>query len=63
MSLINTLEQKFGRFAIPRIITVLAGFQALNWFLIKLVPEFFEKLAFRPDAILYGEVWRLFSYV
>jgi hypothetical protein len=63
MSLINTLEQKFGRFAVPRIITVLAGFQVLNWFLIKLVPEFFEKLAFRPDAILDGEVWRLFSYV
>lgn len=63
MALIDTLERKFGRFALPRIITVIAGFQALNWFLVKIVPEFMGKLAFVPQAIWQGEVWRLFSYV
>jgi hypothetical protein len=63
MSLLTTLETKYGHLAIPRIITVLAGFQALNWFLIKLVPQFVEKLAFVPQAIWQGEVWRLVSYV
>lgn len=63
MAFIDTLEHKFGRFALPRILTVIAGFQALNWFLIKVVPEFLGMLAFDPQAIREGEVWRLFSYV
>lgn len=63
MSLITTLETKFGHLAIPRIITVLAGFQVLNWLLIRLVPQFVEKLAFVPELIWKGEVWRLVSYV
>lgn len=63
MALIDTLERKFGRFALPRIITIIAGFQALNWFLVKFVPEFPAMLAFHPQSIMQGQVWRLFSYV
>jgi len=63
MALIDTLEHKFGRFALPKILTVIAGFQVLNWFLIKVVPAFLDKLAFDPDAIWEGEVWRLVSFV
>lgn len=63
MSLITSLEQKFGRFAIPNFITGLALLQALNWILIKVVPGFTERLVFVPDAIWKGEVWRLVSYV
>ncbi len=63
MSFITTLEQKFGRFAIPNLITALAGLQALNWVLIKAVPGFMDKLVFVPDEIWGGEVWRLVSYV
>jgi hypothetical protein len=63
MSLLTTLEQKLGRFAIPNLITILAGLQALNWVLIKMVPEFLQKLAFVPQAIWQGEVWRLVSYL
>lgn len=63
MALIDTLEQKFGRLAIPRIITVIAGFQALNWFLVKIVPAFQTFLIFDPQAIMQGEAWRLASYI
>jgi hypothetical protein len=63
MSFLSTLEQKFGRFAIPNLITALAGLQAVNWLLIKAVPGFMEKLAFIPDEIWDGEVWRLVSYI
>lgn len=63
MSLLTTLEQKLGRFAIPNLITGLAVLQALNWILIKAVPTFLERLAFVPEQIWSGEVWRLVSYI
>ncbi len=63
MSLLVTLEQKLGRFAIPNLIRVLACFQLLNWVLIKLQPAFLEKLLFNSEAIKNGELWRLVSYV
>jgi membrane associated rhomboid family serine protease len=63
MSLIVTLEQKFGRFAIHNLVRVVATLQFLNWFLIKWNPGFFAKLAFVPELILQGEVWRLVSYI
>ena len=63
MSLIVTLEQKFGRFAIPNLVRFIATLQFLNWFLIKWNPGFFSKLAFVPELILQGELWRLVSYI
>jgi len=63
MSLLVSLEQKFGRFAIPNLVRFIATLQFLNWFLIKWTPAFFTKLAFVPDLIFRGEVWRLVSYV
>lgn len=63
MSLLVSLEQKLGRFAIPNLVRFIAALQFLNWFLIKLTPGFFTKLAFVPELILQGEVWRLVSYV
>lgn len=63
MSLLVTLEEKIGRFAIPNVVRVLAIFQALNWFLIRIAPDFASKLEFDPQQIAAGEVWRLASYV
>lgn len=63
MSLLATLEQKFGRFAIPNLIRVLAIFQLLNWVLIAIRPEFTNQLVFDSEAIKQGEIWRLVSYV
>lgn len=63
MSLLATLEQKLGRFAIPNLIRVIAIFQLLNWVLAQLRPEFTSQLVFNSEAIKQGEVWRLVSYV
>lgn len=63
MSLLVTLEQKLGRFAIPNLITVLAGFQLMNWVLIHFKPEFMGMLLFDREAILSGQVWRLVSFI
>ena len=63
MSLLITLEQKFGRLAIPNIVRVIAALQFINWFLLNWSPEFVSKLLFDPNLILQGEVWRLVSYI
>lgn len=62
MNWINSLEARFGRFAIPNVIRFIALFQLLNWVLIKSSPGFDELLKFNAHAIMAGEVWRLFSY-
>jgi hypothetical protein len=62
MQWIDSLEAKFGRFAIPHVIRFIALFQLLNWFLIRASPGFAELLSFDRQGILSGEVWRLFSY-
>ncbi|MBL9113541.1 MAG: hypothetical protein JNJ83_00935 [Verrucomicrobiaceae bacterium] len=62
MSVIDKLEARFGHFAIPGLIRVFALAQLLNWLLIMLVPDYLALLVFDREAILSGEVWRLFSY-
>ena len=63
MPIADKLERKFGWIAIPGIVRILAGFQLLTFFLIKLVnDEILELLILDPGAILQGEVWRLVSF-
>lgn len=62
MNWINSLEARFGHLAIPNVIRFIALFQLLNWFLIYSSPGFADLLVFDRQAIMAGEVWRLFSY-
>lgn len=63
MSLINSLENRFGRHAIPGLVTILAWFQVAVWLLIKLRPGFADMLDLVPSLVLHGEVWRLLTWV
>ena len=63
MSVLISLEQKLGRFAIPNIVRMLAVLQVLNWFLMRIAPTFPPKLYFVPTFIEMGEWWRLVSYL
>lgn len=63
MSLINTLETKFGRYAVPHLVRILAGFQVVVWLMIKLQPEFESFLVLYRDGVLQGQVWRLITWV
>src|SRR5215213_1943606 len=63
MSLINSLENRFGRHSIPGIVAILAWFQVAVWVLIKLRPEFVDMLHLDPARVLHGEVWRLLTWV
>jgi len=63
MSLINTLENKFGRFAIPGLVNILAGFLVVVWLLVLLQPEFQSWLVLNRNAVLGGQVWRLVTWM
>jgi hypothetical protein len=64
MNWIDRAERKFGHLAIPNLIRLITGFNALVFVLYKLVnPHFIEVLQLDPRAIMQGEVWRLVTYV
>ncbi|MBK8093126.1 MAG: hypothetical protein IPK32_14345 [Verrucomicrobiaceae bacterium] len=67
MPLIDTLESKFGRFAIPGLIQVLAVFQLGVLALLVLLPResaesYIDWLRFNRDGVLGGQVWRLLTH-
>lgn len=63
MRWINTLERRFGSFAIPGLIRVIVAINAVVFVMIKTKPEFLDELTLVPEKIMAGEVWRLVSYV
>ncbi len=63
MSFINSLENRYGRHAIPGLVAILAWFQVAVWILIRLRPEFEQKLLLIPALVMNGEVWRLLTWI
>lgn len=63
MSLLDRLEKPLGRFAIPGLIRYVVGFNALVFLLGFADPNYLGALTLNRDAILAGEVWRLFSWI
>src|SRR5712691_11094285 len=63
MNLLDSLERRFGRFAIPGLIRIVAGFNALVFILARLNPEFVSLLDLDRGAVLHGQVWRLVTYI
>lgn len=61
--IIQRLERKLGRFAIPHAIRILAGFQLLVWLLWIINRDLGTLLAMDAEAILRGEVWRLVGFL
>ncbi len=64
MPLVDRLERKYSWIAIPGIVRILVGFQALIFLLVYLRQDagFAYLLALDPQLILKGEVWRLVSF-
>lgn len=68
MPLISQLESKFGRFAIPGLVQIIASFQLLVLLMIMVMsPEgavaYLQFLELNPHRLMHGEVWRLFTHV
>ncbi len=60
---INQLERSFGKLALPKILRWIAGFQVLSWALSLISPDLISWIIFDREAILSGEVWRVFTWV
>jgi hypothetical protein len=63
MKWIDRAERNFGHLAIPNLIRIIAGFNALVYVLYKLNPHFLELLMLDPEAVRHGQVWRLVTYI
>lgn len=68
MSLIDRLESRLGRFAIPGLLQAIAILQLVTLLIFMVLPQDARQpyqafLMFDGDRILAGEVWRLVSYV
>lgn len=68
MSLIPGLESKFGRFAIPGLVQVIAMFQLLVLIMVMFMsPEgaaaYLFFLDLNPTRVMHGEIWRLITHV
>ena len=61
--ILDRLEPVLGRMALPQILRWIAGFQAMSWGLSLFSPEYLALINFDREAILAGQVWRLFSWV
>ncbi len=61
-SLIDRLERRFDRFAIPGLIRAIAGFQVICFILLQMKPGFVQVLALTPAAWQNWEIWRFISF-
>jgi hypothetical protein len=63
MTFLDRLENKFGRFAIPGLISMVAGGQLLFWFAAQIKPGITGLLLLDPYEIQQGQWWRYVSWV
>jgi membrane associated rhomboid family serine protease len=63
MTWLDKLERRLGWLAIPGLIRIVVGFNALVFLLSLLNPGFVSFLDLDPVRIQHGEVWRLVTYI
>jgi hypothetical protein len=65
VNILNNLERRFGRYAVPQLIVYIVGINALVYMLRYGMPQSgaIGKLWLDPDLVLQGEVWRLFTWI
>ncbi|MCR5251059.1 MAG: hypothetical protein K6E50_10685 [Lachnospiraceae bacterium] len=62
-NLLNKLERKLGRYAIPKLPLVMLVIYAIGYLMQMINPEIMYVISLNPYAILHGQVWRLISWV
>ena len=63
MKWVDSLEQKFGRFAIPGLVRIVVAFNAFVFLLCLLNRHILELLCLDPGLVLQGQIWRLVTYI
>ena len=63
MNLINSLERRFGRLAIPGLVRMIVILNALVFICGKLNPALIFYLDLNTEAVRHGEYWRIITYI
>ncbi len=65
MKLIQKLERKFGRYAVPNLIGFIVGLYAIGYlvYLIGGSQVYYGFFSWNVDAVLQGQVWRLVTFL
>jgi membrane associated rhomboid family serine protease len=64
MKVLDSLERRFGRFAIPGLIRIVVAFTALVYIITTFLnSQFISVLDLNPERIRHGEIWRLVTYI
>ena len=63
MRLLDKLERKYGRLALPHVTLAIIAGQVLCYFLTAGNPDFIHALRLVPSRIMEGELWRLITFV
>mgnify|MGYP001032009711 CR=1 FL=1 len=61
--ILNKLERKIGRYAIPNLILWLLAGYAIGFVLLRMMPDVFYLMTLEPHYILQGQIWRLMTWV
>ena len=62
MPLIEKLENKYGRFAIPNLLRLILGMQAITFIIGLANQNLYKIIQFDAVLIRSGEIWRAFTY-
>ena len=60
---LNKLEKKYGRYAIHGLMKYIVIANYVVFFLSMLMPSLIGNLALIPQAVLQGQVWRIFTFL
>ncbi len=63
MKILDKLQRRFGRFAVPHVTEGLIACQVLTYFFCQSNPAFLANIALVPRRVLEGEAWRLVTFV
>ena len=63
MKLLDQMQRRFGRFAMPYVTEGLIACQVLTYFLVWAQPTYVDRIALIPSRVLQGEVWRLATFL
>jgi len=63
MKFINKLERRFGKYAIKNLSMYIIGAYIAGYLLQIIAPEILELLLLKPNLVLKGQVWRLFTWI
>lgn len=61
--MLDRLERRFGRYAIPNVTLYLVGGQALAFLLCMVQPAMYAKLVMHAGLVMRGEVWRVVTFL